>query len=305
MRYATVMIICDAHCDLLQKRVSQPDRVFDVSLASLKAGGVSLQTLALYKGRATDPVTIEQLAQDMLAEFERMKREEGFVQIVDPGDAVAGEVKFLLSIEGGELIDQDLAQIDAYYDLGVRMVGLIWNDPNRLATPNTGDPATPLTHYGRQVVKRLQDKGMAVDISHLNDGGVADILTRYDMPPLASHSGCRALKQHTRNLSDAQLKQLFAAGGFVGVPFYPLFLAEQESTLDSIVDHMEHMYELGGEGKVGFGSDFDGISSKVPGLETPAGIPALIAHIRSRGFTERDVASIAGQAFLDYFERIR
>ena len=107
------MLICDAHCDLLSKRVSQPDHELDVSLASLKAGGVSLQTLALFKGRATESATIEHLAEAMLAEFARLKRDEGYVQIVDPSEAVAGEVRFLLSIEGGEFIENDLSQIDA------------------------------------------------------------------------------------------------------------------------------------------------------------------------------------------------
>lgn len=297
------MLICDAHCDTLYNLVTVPENKNDITLERLETAGVSLQTMAMYVGPKAPLEIVEKLFDQMLETFEGLKA-RGWQQAMDPGEAREGQVKAMLSIEGCEVFARGLHLIGEYRKKGVRMAAVTWNHVNALATPHNVDATTGLTPFGLEAVKEMQRHKIAVDISHLNEAGVEDILNKTDVPPMASHSCCRALKDHSRNLSDQQLRDLFAAGGYVGLNFYPAFLTDGPCTLDTLVDHFDHMMAMGGEGKVGFGSDFDGINTKPQGLDNPLDYPALIQKLRGRGYTQSQVESIASQGFIDYYNRI-
>lgn len=298
------MRVCDAHCDTLYNLLTSPGKANDVTLERLTAGHVAVQTMAMYVGPAADLDTLDARFAGMFAQLEALKA-QGWRQVDDPGDATGDGPHMLLSIEGCEVFARGLHVIRDYRARGVRMAAVTWNHANALGTPHCADAVTGLTEYGLAAVREMQRLHIAVDISHLNEAGVRDILTSTDAPPLASHSCARALCDHTRNLTDGQLRQLFAAGGYVGVNFFPLFLTSQPvCTLDTLIDHIAHMYDVGGAGMVGFGSDFDGIGSKPEGLDNPADFPRLIDRLRARGFSDTDVRDIAGQAFFRYFTRI-
>ena len=215
-----------------------------------------------------------------------------------------GEVAVMLSIEGCEPFDPGLHTIAEYRAHGVRMAAITWNHENTLGYPAMSGSTQGLKPYGVQAIREMQRLGIAADVSHLNEAGVFDILNKTDKPPMASHSNCRALVDHPRNLSDEQLRAMFKAGGFVGVNFWPTIIGEP-ANIDHLIDHIAHMYDIGGEGKVGFGSDFDGIERKPEGLNNPADFPKLIDGLRRRGFAEKDVADIAGLGLIHYFERIK
>ena len=295
------MIICDTHCDTLFNLAVRPGSKLDVTMEALQAGGVSLQTLALYvgKGRQGD---VEALFAEMFHQFDLLKA-AGWHQVDDPSEAVDGQVSVMLSIEGCEPFDKGLEVIGEYRRRGVRMAAITWNHENTLAYPAMGGSTQGLKPYGLEAIREMQRLGIAADVSHLNDAGVKDILNKCDKPPMASHSNCRALVDHPRNLSDGLLRDIFAAGGYVGVNFWPTIVGEP-ATIDRVIDHIVHMYEIGGEGKVGFGSDFDGIERKPEGLNGPADFPKLIAALRRRGFSEKDVEDIAGLGLVRYFGRI-
>ena len=183
------------------------------------------------------------------------------------------------------------------------MAAITWNHENTLAYPAMSGSREGLKPYGLEAIRHMQQVGIAADVSHLNDAGVRDILEKCDKPPMASHSNCRALVDHPRNLSDGLLKDIFSAGGYVGVNFWPTIVGAP-ATIDRLIDHIVHMYEIGGAGHVGFGSDFDGIESKPEGLENPADFPRLIDGLRRRGFREDEVEDIAGLALVRYFGRL-
>ncbi len=297
------MRICDAHADTLYNLVTAPHKANDLNLTRLRAGGVSLQTLAMYVGPKAELSVVEALFERMLATFEDLKK-QGWVQADDPSEAVDGELRFMLSIEGCEVFERGLDTIARYRRAGGRMAALTWNHENALATPHCVNATDGLKPYGLEAVREMQRQKMAVDVSHLNVGGFYDILDKTNVPPMASHSCCRALKNHSRNLSDAQLKDLFSAGGFVGLNFYPSFLSSGPCTLDTLVDHFDHLLSMGGEGKIGFGSDFDGIETKPEGLDNPEDFPNLLQALRRRGYSEPLIQSIAGEGLIDYFQRI-
>lgn len=297
------MRICDAHADTLYNLVTAPGKANDLTMERLRQGGVSLQTLAMYVGPKAPLEEVEALFDRMLLCFEGLKQ-QGWLQAFDPCEAIEGEVRFMLSIEGCEVFERGLDTIERYRKIGVRMAAVTWNHENALATPHCVNASEGLKPYGLDAVKEMQRQKIAVDVSHLNEAGFYDILNKTSVPPMASHSCCRAIKDHSRNLSDQQLRDLFEAGGFVGLNFYPAFLSSGPCTLDTLVDHYDHMLALGGEGKVGFGSDFDGIETKPQGLDNPSDFPNLLGALRLRGYSEQNIESIAGEALIDYFKRI-
>lgn len=297
------MRICDAHADTLYNLVTVPGKANDLTMERLKKGGVSLQTLAMYVGPKATLEEVEALFDRMLAAFEDLKR-RGWAQAFDPGEAVEGETRFMLSIEGCEVFARGLDVIQRYRDLGVRMAAVTWNHENALGTPHCVNATDGLKPYGLEAVREMQRLKIAVDVSHLNEAGFYDILNKTDVPPMASHSCCRAIRDHSRNLTDRQLRDLFGAGGFVGLNFYPSFLGTGPCTLDTLVDHYDHLLQMGGEGKIGFGSDFDGIETKPEGLDNPEDFPNLIGALRRRGYGEQTIKSIAGEGLIDYFKRI-
>ena len=297
------MRICDAHCDTLYNLVTRPGAANDITLERLQKGGVSLQTMAMYVGPKAPLTEVVALFDEMLEAFEQLKQ-QGWTQAFSPGEAEEGKVKAMLSIEGCEVFESGLSSISRYYDKGVRMACITWNHLNALATPHCINATDGLSSYGLDAVREMQRLRMAVDISHLNEAGFWDILNKTSVPPMASHSCCRALKDHTRNLTDDQLKALFSAGGFVGLNFYPVFLTDGPCTLDTLVDHYDHMLMLGGEGKVGFGSDFDGIEIKPEQLDNPLDYPRLLERLRQRGYSQSSVRAIAGEAMISYFARL-
>ena len=299
------MILCDAHADTLFRMAEKHEGPYDLSLERLKKGGVSLQVLALFVGMDTNPQAVRAHVGRMLQAAEGLIK-MGWVKTDDPSSAKEDETQFMLSVEGSEVFGTDIAGIAAFRELGVRMAAVTWNHENLLATPAVINQTDGLKPLGIKMVREMQRLKIAVDVSHLNIPGFYDILNRTDAPPLASHSCCYALCEHPRNLKDDQLKALFHEGGYVGVNFYPGFLAGKDKpcAMDTVIDHIDHMHQIGGEGKVGFGSDFDGIASKPEGLNNPLDFPKLLEGLRKRGYSEESIRAIAGESFLNYYKRI-
>lgn len=301
------MLICDTHADTLyamQKPDVGPLGALHITKERLLCtDDVRVQALALFTGPTglrDDPFLVDR----ELAMLARLK-EDGFRQIIHIGEALPGVPNILLTIEGGELFHSGVDSVDFYAGMGVRAAAIVWNNENRLAFPAVGENPKGLTPYGRTVCLRMQSLGMAVDVSHLNAAGFADVLALGGPPPMASHSCAYALCPHPRNLTDGQLRELFAAGGYVGVNFYPRFLHPSlEADLDTVIDHMTHMCALGGQACVGLGSDFDGIELWPRGLTHAGELPALLNRMRQRGFGEALVRAIAGENFANYLTRV-
>lgn len=126
-------------------------------------------------------------------------------------------------------------------------------------------------------MREMNRKGVLCDVSHLNEAGFWDVIEHSTLPPVASHSNARALCEHTRNLTEAQIRAVIEKKGYIGVNFYSAFLANgRAATLEDVYRHVDAILQLGGEDVVGFGSDFDGIDAWPEGLANPADFPALL-----------------------------
>lgn len=248
----------------------------------------------------------------------------------------SGRVAAIAGIEGGHPLGGSLERLERYHARGVRVLTLVWN--NHLSwVRSCRDGAGPdvpagLSRLGREVVARMNDLGMLVDLSHAGERSFYDALDASTRPVMASHSGCRALHDHPRNLTDDQLRSLAENGGVVGIVFYPPFLdaescreaecvrasAEYRSLVGSndaelflrqgellrsrvqpmgierVCDHVLHACEVAGPEHVGIGSDFDGIEWAPAGLEDASCYPLLAAALRERGLVEADVLAVLG-----------
>ena len=297
------MLLFDTHADTLYTRFQRPASDFDITPDRLRQGGVTVQTMALFVGGSSDLKDIA-AAMDRMWALGAKLPEEGLLHLTDYRDAKEGDRAFIYSIEGCDLLQNGLEQLEEWRKKGVRMAALTWNYENCVGTPAKKDAVSPLKPFGREAVKEMARLGIAPDTSHLNERGFYELL-EMGVIPLASHSCCRALCGHCRNLTDDQLKALFQAGGYVGINFYPSFLSEDgKAGLDTVCDHALHMMELGGENHIGFGSDFDGIECKPEGLSGPQDFPALFAALRRRGVTDSQIEAMAGKNLMAYYDRI-
>lgn len=296
------MFVADTHCDTLYAMARHPGEKLMITPELLRQGGVTLQTLALWTGpRGVDA---DALAEEELAQLPRLTA-AGLRQVEDPADVKEGECCFMLSIEGGELFQDDLASVQRWRERGVRMAAISWNNPTRIAQPAKSGSNEGLSDYGVQVIREMQRVGMAVDVSHLNEAGYWDLFRKGDRPPMASHSCVRSLCDHFRNLTDEQLSAMIRNGGYVGVNFYPHFLTRDgKATVRTVAEHIDYICQMGGEKIVGFGSDFDGIEVCPDGLENAGQIPALLEELRRMGYSEGAIAGVAGGNLRDYFQRI-
>ncbi len=218
----------------------------------------------------------------------------------------AGKIASVVGMEGGHAIENSLGALRAYYDLGARYMTLTHSGNNDWADSATDDPAHGgLTEFGKEVVREMNRLGMLVDLSHTSPESMNDVLDVAEAPVIFSHSSARALTDHRRNVPDQVLRRLPDNGGVVMVTFVPSFISEAvrthegpgdppRATLSDVADHIEHVRDVAGIDHVGLGSDFDGISSTPVGLEDVSTFPALLAELSLRGWTEEELAKVAG-----------
>ena len=201
------MWICDTHSDTLFAMGVEKNASPVITPARLRQGGVTLQTFALWSGRQGNKGDVKGIMDAEMSMVPTMLA-AGMKQVDDPTEAKEGESSFMLSIEGAEIFEGGLHTVAEWREKGVRMVALLWNNENKLGQSAKSGSTQGLTDYGVQVVKEMQRLHMAVDTSHLNEAGFYDIFAKTNLPPMASHSCCKTLCDHCRNLSDEQLRLL-------------------------------------------------------------------------------------------------
>ncbi|MGE4485611.1 MAG: dipeptidase [Oscillospiraceae bacterium] len=218
----------------------------------------------------------------------------------DIGSAVAaGKQAALISVEGAELLGCSPEGLIEAYGEGVRIVNLTWNFENRLSGSNAEGKDKGLTKDGIEFVKLCGNLGVTIDLSHISDPGFWDVLEYAEGPVIASHSNSRTVFAHPRNLTDDMFKALVERGSAAGINLYSDFLGE-DPDIDTVISHIEHFLELGGEKSVGIGADFDGCDKLPRGIEGIQDMGKLYDSLLGRGFTQ----SVADDIFFNNFMRI-
>jgi membrane dipeptidase len=210
-----------------------------------------------------------------------------------------GTMSAFLTFEDGRPIDGKLENLEHYYHEGIRLISLTWNGENCFGFPNASDPEAMqkgLKPFGKDAVRRMNELGMVIDVSHLSDGGFRDVAAISAKPFVASHSNCRALSPHRRNLSDDMIRTLANQGGVAGLNFAPEFvnrdITSKTSTAALISAQARHMIAVGGIDCVALGSDFDGIQGdlEVSGVEK---MYLLFDQFRRDGLSQGEIDKIA------------
>ncbi|MBM3528593.1 MAG: membrane dipeptidase [Alphaproteobacteria bacterium] len=225
----------------------------------------------------------------------------------------SGVLAAVLHIEGAEAIDPDFHMLDVLHREGLRSLGPVWSRANIFGygvpfrCPSSPDIGPGLTDLGKELVRRCNRLKILIDLSHLNERGFWDVAELSDAPLVATHSNAHALSPHSRNLTDEQLTAIRKSEGLAGVNFAVSYLRKDgrhnsDTPPGIVVDHIEHMLKVAGEGHVGFGSDFDG--AMIPKrLGNAAGLPVLVDEMRKRGFGEPLIEKICYLNWLNVLER--
>lgn len=197
----------------------------------------------------------------------------------------------LYALEGAEAIGCDCGRLDALRAQGFRITTLTWNYANALAgSHSTGEG---LTAQGRQFVRRAQALGMTVDVSHLSERAFWDLCGITTAPLIASHSNSRAVCAHSRNLTDAQAREIFAQGGLVGLNLYAPFLRDGgQATFADVYLQLAHFLALGGEKHLALGGDLDGCDCLPEGFGGVDDYAALHDYLLGRGLPRTLLANL-------------
>ncbi|MEP6691778.1 MAG: dipeptidase [Gemmatimonadaceae bacterium] len=226
-----------------------------------------------------------------------------------------GKVAILIGVEGGHAIEGSLAHLRALYASGARYLTLTWNNGNAWAGSSIGSHGTRtggLTGFGRSVIAEMNRLGMLVDVSHVSDETLRDVLAIARAPVIASHSSARALSPHARNLTDDQLRAIAKTGGVINVNFYPRFIdpayaagaPHHVTPLSVLIDHIDHIATVAGIDHVGLGSDFDGITATPVGLDDVTTLPRIAQALIDRGYSDDDVLRVLGGNMLRVLQEV-
>ena len=325
-------------------------------LRRMKAGGLDAEFFAIYvdkifvNKKPSEGGGAARRALDMISLVK--EQTQRYQDVLEPATTVAdirriarkGKIAALMGIEGGHAIEDSLHTLRMFHELGVRYMTLTHTNTNDWAD-SEADLNHPnikhhngLTDFGRNVVREMNRLGMMVDISHVADKTFYDVIETTTAPIIASHSSCRNLANHTRNMSDDMLRALAKNGGVIMINFYDGFLdgrkaelamqsrAKQEeltqqypgdakrveaemqkwreahpmpkTPLSVLIDHFVHVIKVAGIDHVGIGSDFDGVPGLPEGMEDISKLPNITLELMKRGYSDADIKKILGENLL-------
>ena len=299
----------DAHCDtalsVYQQGKSVVENDLHLDLKRLSAYRPCAQVFAVCVDHGADMVReTEAVIRNFLWEIET--RPETVRLCRSASDIAAaeaeGQIAALLSVEGADRLGASIEGLKKFYDLGVRIVHLTWNDENPLSGTALGSDSG-LTEQGRDFVRAAQALGVVLDMSHISERGFWDVLEIAEKPVLAGHSNALALCPFLRNLSDEQFAALVRSGGVAGLNFCTDFLGLTRD-VDAVVAHAEHWLSLGREKAVCLGTDFDGIPELPGGIHGAESMGELYNAMLRRNWSEDTVRDIFRNNLKNFFRRV-
>lgn len=317
--------IIDLHCDTIMglyrnKEKSMLSNDLQVDITKLKDGGYLAQVFAMFvflKGTDSPYKTCNEMIDLFYKELELNSDKIKIVLTYDDllENQKNGLLSAILSIEEGAVVEGSLEKLVHFYDRGVRMICLNWNFINGIGHPNfkvvnnvlDKSPNTEfgLTEFGIEMVKKMEELGIIVDVSHLSDKGFWDVYNNTSKPFIASHSNSRSICNHPRNLTDDMIKALDARGGVMGLNFAKDFINEDAdlSYVDDIVKHALHIIEVSSIDVLAFGTDFDGIDRNTE-VDNASMMQVFYQKFKNAGLTDNDIEKIFYKNFLRVFKEV-
>lgn len=324
----------DAHSDIpnnvVEGRASGRTGVVAADfLPGMREGRIDVRVAALFVDGSHLPERPLRRALDMYAAFSRDVAETPALELATSADDLAAARSndrhtFVLGMEGAEPLMGDLRLLDVFYDLGLRLLTLTHSRRNAAADgcfyeeKRSGTPGG-LTEFGVDVVERLDELGVVLDVSHLNRQGFRDVVEFAPGPFVASHSNCTAVHDHPRNVTDDQIRAVADAGGVVGLTPVADFVDPEDPDLDDFLDHVDHAVSVAGVEHVGFGFDFFEYMAKhrpswdeenppfggtCEGVGGDAEVPNVPPALRDRGYSDDEIERLCRGNFLELFRAV-
>jgi membrane dipeptidase len=213
----------------------------------------------------------------------------------------------VLTVEDGVCLEGNIDNLVKLYNEGIRVLGLTWNYKNQVGSGCLESEDKGLTNFGKEVVKKMNELGIIIDVSHLSEKSFYDVIKISHRAVIASHSCSKAICDNKRNLSDEQIKIISENGGMIGVNFYKKFLSKDVSKADTIclAQHIKHICDIGGKECVGLGSDYDGMKKEdtVIGLEDNSKLINLIQILKMEKFSDEDIERIMWKNQFEFMRR--
>lgn len=297
------MKIVDLHCDTISAIYERNEQLFEntghFDIGRALEAGMKVQVFALFTMPTESNLALRQILKQIdKYHFEMVNNPNYLYQVNEYEDIVkagnSSKIGCILHLEGGEALGTDVEILRVLYRLGLRSLGLTWNNRNYLADGlYEREKAGGLSTKGREIIAEMNKLGMLLDLSHLAEPGYYEAFEYYQHPILVSHANARALCPHWRNLDDRQLKTLAINGGVVGINQVADFVKEDGvCELHDLIDHIVYIAELIGIEHVGLGSDFDGADHIVlPGVQ---GYKDMAEKLLERGFSPGEVEMVLG-----------
>ncbi len=330
-------LVIDTHYDTTQRLKNRDwdlGRRHDdghVDIPRLREGGINAVFFAVFEAGPVEPGAGLAAARKQIELIQAaIQRHDGeFATARTVADIqrarLEDRIAILIAIEGGHLIEDSLDTLREYYSLGATYMTLThavhtsWAD-----SAGVHGPLEPrhggLSAFGREVIREMNRLGMMVDVSHVSDDTFWDVIEASTAPVVATHSSCRAVCPHRRNLTDDMMRAIAASGGTVQINFAAAFIdpdfpppdpaelkewyasggsgpkpvIEHVTPLRLLVDHFDHALQVIGPDHVGIGSDFDGVFALPEGMEDCSKLPALTAALLARGYREDDLIKVLG-----------
>ncbi|MGY5252968.1 dipeptidase [Sphingobacterium spiritivorum] len=348
------LIVVDGHNDVIYESIFKGKDIAKrlttghTDLPRLKEGGVDVQVFAVWsddknwkKGafkHANDQIdALEKMISGNSDQIELAKSSKDIDAILNKGKIAA-----VIGVEGGNMIESKIENLEKLYDRGVRYLTLTWNynlpwvTAAAIEVKTSSDKGKGLTAHGKDIIRRMNELGMMVDLSHGGEKTFYDVIATSTKPILVSHSNAYTLMPHYRNLKDEQLEALKKNGGVIGVNFYSGFLdptytervrklyrkhfadkgnyklsptrqyeklpkklqQEANAPMSKLLEHINYLVKKVGIDHVAIGSDYDGIESPPRELEDVNKFPLLTKALLEQGYSKEDVGKIMGGNFL-------
>ena len=327
--------IIDSHQDLLWHLENlQPGQDTQTNFELLRQANARAIFGAVF---VDDPIQRQDpdVVSEQLIKYQQLIKENDFIQIKNQHDLDRtlnqDEFGILLHLEGADALNSQnyKATLQTWIDLGLRSVGIVWNNKNALGSGasvgKTPVRASGLTKLGRKVIQYLDQNNIIIDLAHMNEQTFWDTLELIKNPPIISHGNARFYADLPRNYSDAQLQAVAERGGVICVFLSPRFVRSTHGndtclpctdakrlvhgkgvTIGNVITQIEYLIELVGINHVGLGSDFGGITSDqtIPGLENVVGLQEILTALKARGYTESEIKKIAYRNMEMYLKKI-
>jgi len=329
-------LIVDAHFDLLMDVAPQRERgyrkVIEAGyLPDLAEGSVNIVVCSVFIDSAFLPEMALRKAMNQISSlYAEIDESPDKMMICRNYDDITraqeqGKIGIMLSFEGVEPLYNDLSLLRMFYELGVRVVGLVWSRRNfagdgcHFSSVREGKKGG-ITDFGVQLIEEAERLGMFIDVSHLNDEGFWDVMEVAKKPVIASHSNCRSIVNSMRNLTDEQIKAIAKKGGVIGMNACNIFTADrdEDGDVEHLINHVDHIVKLVGPMHVGLGLDLcddfmkymsDGkigaVSRKAfDVLKGHKSIQQFTKALIGRGYKDAEIEMILGKNFLRIYKEV-